>query len=131
MTKVELLKHILANVEAGRGCFNGLTYHGSADVYDVYTSPIEAVLRLCSNFSTAPRTRVINGYTVPAPMKDKPKHGEIYYLESSSCLTWYHTDVWANYQIDKHRFAIGIHATAEAAAANCQARHGVDPEWKK
>lgn len=127
MTKSELLRHMLANVESGRACFHGLLYKNETTTRVL---DFAELLDLADGFSIAPRTRVINGFTVPAPMEKEPEKGTPYFCENPASTSWVHGAYrWDGDATDKQRFMIGIHTTSESAAANCKARYGIDPKW--
>ena len=128
MTKSELLRHMAANLDAGLNICSGLLANG-APGSNAYVT-IDSMLDRAHCFSIAPRTRVINGFTVPSPMEKEPMPGQVYFCESSANPLWSGVMLtWDGDESDRHRFAIGIHSTSEAAAANCRARHGIDPKW--
>ena len=127
MTKSELLRHMLANVEAGREPLAGMRVDGVLLVR--VELPINYMLEQCDRFSIAPRTRVINGFTVPAPMEKEPDNNDEYFCESPTSGSFALRSIWDGDDADRFRFGVGIHTTAEAAAANCKARYGIDPKW--
>lgn len=123
MNTVELLRYVADNLEAGRPIGHGLLYKGKK------SSAISAEgIAFCSPelYSLAPRTRVINGIEVPAPMDKEPEIGEIYWFEHIGREEMADDFRWIGDDIDKRLFSIGIHETAEAAAANCRARYGIE-----
>ncbi len=79
-----------------------------------------------------PRTRVVNGFTVPAPEVDAPKTGDAYWLahppnKGWACEgVWYQTD--ATYSSDTWLSRGLVFLTREAAVANAKAMCGIDPE---
>lgn len=122
----DLLRHVADNLEAGRAPSYGLFYMGQQSIAE---SVNDIDFGECDDYSLAPRTRVINGFTVPAPMENKPDLRQGYWYESPTEPSFALGSHWAGDNADQHRFAIGIYETAEAAAANCKARYGIDPKW--
>jgi hypothetical protein len=119
MNTVELLRYVADNLEAGRDEAHGLVKYGAAKDFQ------GVMLREPRLYSLAPRTRIINGIEVPAPMDKEPKIGEIYWFEHIGREEMADDFRWIGDDIDKRLFSIGIHETAEAAAANCKARYGI------
>lgn len=122
----ELLRHVADNCESDRQAGYGLFFLGKPASA---VSPRGIQWESSEAYTLAPRTRVINGWEVPAPMDKQPNKSDIYHCEDASGVEYCHSALWTNSKADLQRFSIGIHATAEAAAANCKARYGIDPEW--
>lgn len=77
------------------------------------------------------KTRVVNGFTVPAPMEVAPKVGESYFLASTSSSYFYAEMMFKKDPFDIHMKRVGnFFSTKEAAIANAKAMLGIDPEEK-
>lgn len=128
MTEIELLEAVLENRKAGRNAGAGLLHAGKPSAAEIayaiqWQSP--------ENYTRAPRTRVINGFTVPAPLMVAPADGAVVWAERADGE--YYADVGSFVSGGTYwgrAFARGLlHMTKEAAAANCKARLGIDPKW--
>lgn len=76
-----------------------------------------------------PRTHVVNGFTVPAPMDKEPEHESIYYEASPKELAFFRSDIWFGKAYEQRSFKRGLFfATKEAAIANAKAMLKIDPE---
>lgn len=122
MNQVEILRHVADNLEAGRDAGHGLVLWNQPCLAK---SAGEIFFSQHHEYSLAPRTRIINGVEVPAPMDKEPEIGEIYWFEHIGREEMADDFRWIGDDIDKRLFSIGIHETAEAAAANCKARYGL------
>lgn len=117
-----LLRHIADNEEAGLDWCAGLNFKlgGGPNWEDVIDNP--------EWFSLKPKTRMVNGFEVPAPMSKKPANGQTYfstYFENESYVGDYS---WANDDVDNLLFKRNIcFSEPEAAAANAKAMLGIDP----
>lgn len=73
------------------------------------------------------KTHVVNGFTVPEPLREPPEKDSTYYVEEASYDDFYNIYQW-NSDFDTRCLERGIaHATKEGAIANCKARLGIDP----
>ncbi len=82
-----------------------------------------------SQFRRKPRTRVVNGFTVPAPIQEMPKEGELFFLAMTDSATWfdaYRSENGVSYGIWLSRGL--LFSTKEAAIANAKAMCGINPE---
>jgi hypothetical protein len=74
-----------------------------------------------------PQTVNINGFEVPAPLKETPSLRR-YYIELAHTSSFYSGETWEDTGTDRRWLKRGIaHATKEAAIASCKARLGIDP----
>lgn len=74
-------------------------------------------------------TRVVNGFTVPAPLRVAPADGDSYFISDFSTERFCSLACWVNGAIDKRWLERGlIHLTEDAAIANAKAMCGIDPE---
>ena len=80
-------------------------------------------------FRRKPRTRVVNGFTVPAPI-DKPLcDAATYFLAKPLSEDWFDEYEWNGSYIDRIWFSRGLlFSTKEAAIANAKAMCGINPE---
>lgn len=123
MVQVELLRHVADNLEAGRTAGHGLIYNGKKLV----TVSVKGISFSHPDwYLLAPRTRIINGVEVPAPMDKEPKSCQVYWFEDIASADMASDFRWNGDDIDKRLFHVGIHETHEAAAANCKARYGIE-----
>lgn len=124
MNQVELLRHVADNLEAGRDAGHGLMLCNQPCIARsagaiCYSQP--------HDYSLAPRTRIINGIEVPAPMDKEPENGQPYWYESPPIDRLCAWNKWRGDPIDRLRFARGLcYLTEESAAANCKARYGIE-----
>lgn len=73
-------------------------------------------------------TRVVNGFTVPAPLRVAPAYGDSYFVSAFSAEQFCSLACWVNDSIDKRWLERGlIHLTEDAAIANAKAMCGIDP----
>lgn len=99
----------------------------------VFVHPTLTLHRILSGdvmFRLKPKTRVINGFTVPAPLTKAPDNG-IYYLADSTSDSWssIHPFYWNGDPTDLKWLKRGLcFATREAAIANAKAVCGINPE---
>ena len=74
------------------------------------------------------KTRIVNGFTVPAPLRVAPADGDSYFISAFSAERFYSLACWVNDAIDKRWLERGlIHLTEDAAIANAKAMCGIDP----
>lgn len=79
------------------------------------------------NIRRKQKTHVVNGFTVPEPLRDEPLRNSMYFIEEPSAVKFYSNFRWDS-DFDKRCMKRGIvHATKEGAIANCKARLGIDP----
>ena len=76
-----------------------------------------------------PRTRVVNGFTVPAPIAFLPIQDEPVFMANTYATGWVSESHWSNNASDSIWLDRGLlFSTKEAAIANAKAMVGVDPE---
>ena len=82
-----------------------------------------------NQFRRKPRTRVVNGFTVPAPIQEMPENDSFVFsidLEEQNFVS-----KWNWYNVPKARLMLSrglLFSTKEAAIANAKAMCGIDPE---
>lgn len=80
-------------------------------------------------FRRKPRTRVVNGFTVPAPIQEMPKMGDMYFWAITEETAWFGIHEWRNDEGDNLWFSRGLlFSNKEAAIANAKAMCGINPE---
>ena len=73
------------------------------------------------------KTHVVNGFTVPEPLREAPPKNSMYYIEEPADSEFCRGYEWDS-DFDARCMRRGIaHATKEGAIANCKARLGIDP----
>ena len=126
MNEIELLEHVLANRKAGRDAGHGLLYDGEPS-WAMLANHILWQRR--KNYSIAPRTHEVNGFTVPAPEPEAPEKGATYYIPDPLCVSWVDSAPWSGYVDELLALKRGcVFLTVEAARANAMAQLGSDPE---
>ena len=76
-----------------------------------------------------PRTHVVNGFTVPAPMDKAPEFGDMYFIPDVADEIFYAKVQWQKDSQDMRWLKRGmLFATKEAAIANAKAMLKIDPE---
>jgi len=118
----DLLRHIADNVENGKGWYKGL------ECKNLSNRPNwEDVVDHHDWFKLAPRTHVVNGFTVPAPEVEAPQ--DEYFIANIGAVEFHHSSYWANHDLDSRRLKRGlIHLKKEAAIANAKAMLGINPD---
>lgn len=117
----DLLRHIADNVENRRDELYGLEH-------SFVVATHEKIFLYPGAFSLAPRTHVVNSFTVPAPeIKELKDDVEYYFCELGSEM--YRTSTfWNGNKRDIVRLERGIiFLSPEAAIANTKAMLGIDP----
>ena len=117
----DLLRHIADNVENGESWTKGLAIPEKlTTVQEVW----------CNHFSIElkPRTHVVNGFTVPAPVGGDLGGVQGCWLTDITCPEWAYGVCWVgdNQQTDWLNRGL-IHLRKEAAIANAKAMLGIDP----
>jgi hypothetical protein len=121
----ELLRHVADNVEAGRNTGHGLLYSGVSHSVD---HPDAIAWRCSQYYALAPKTHTVNGFEVPAPETDPPRHTQDYYYVDPAEKEYHGSTCWINDRFDKARLARGlVFLDPEAARANGLALFGIDP----
>ena len=72
------------------------------------------------------KTHVVNGFTVPKPLRVPDADGSAYFVESLSEPELFDIP-WTNVPSPNWIKRGIVHATKEGAIANCKARLGIDP----
>ena len=80
-------------------------------------------------FRRNPRTRVVNGFTVPAPIQETPEESDELWVPAISSKTWAGCILYASRaEYDELCYSRGLlFTTKEAAIANAKAMVGIDP----
>lgn len=79
-----------------------------------------------------PKTRIINGFEVPAPETIAPKIGDVYYIPRICSDYFVENRIWAECSFDLCALKRGlVFLTKEDAIANSKAMLGIDPYPKK
>lgn len=104
-------------------------YNGT-DWLDVDVINIGWMMHELMEFRTAPsRFRIVNGFTVPAPITTEPSDGRIVYWANPGAPEWMFQSEFSARSV-VHRRYLGrglLFSTAEAAIANAKAMCNVDP----
>lgn len=75
-----------------------------------------------------PKTRIVNGFDVPNPIKVLPEKGFLYYLADPTCSALSYSCIWSGNELAERYFNRGLcFTTEEAAVANAKAMLGIDP----
>lgn len=75
-----------------------------------------------------PRTRVVNGFTVPAPIQEMPSNMNEYFIATVDAEEWFDEVSWDDSKCDRRWLSRGLlFSTKEAAIANAKAMCGIDP----
>lgn len=73
-------------------------------------------------------TLIINGFEVPAPEINEPKHGDDYYLAETTGADLYRCETWTGHRIDKLWLKRGlVFLNLKDAVATAKAMMGIDP----
>lgn len=119
----ELLRHVADNLEAGRTEWHGLLFNGaSGDHFRNYS------WEHANLYTLAPRTHIVNGFEVPAPLSVAPGSGLPYFLANLT-LRGIATKVkWWNDKNDELFLSRKLcFSTEEDALQNGLALLGYDP----
>lgn len=117
----DLLRHIAENVENGRDELYGLEH-------SFVVATHEKIFLYPGAFSLAPRTHVVNGFTVPEPEDDFLTDPDLYYVADVTSEYWAFGKNWRGTDRDQMLVIRGlVHLTKEAAIANAKAMLGIDP----
>ena len=124
LEEIELLEHILENRKAGRAAGYGLILNGEAS-----SATSIFGMGLYEGYAIAPRTHVVNGFTVPAPEVEALARGDVYFIGEASSVDWYTEYTWYEDNSDKRFLERGlVHLTRGAAIVNAKAMLGIDPD---
>lgn len=75
-----------------------------------------------------PRTIIVNGFEVPAPMREAPNDGVKYFFPNLSYNDYFWSHEWENDRVDVRVLERGLcHTTKEAAIAHAKAMLGISP----
>lgn len=75
------------------------------------------------------KTHVVNGFTVPAPLRVAPAEQTSYFVPSPSHKLLYMSGLWGNDAVENRWLDRGlVHLNKEAAIANAKAMCGINPE---
>ena len=95
-------------------------------VLNVYDWNINSFTRPNGQFRRKPRTRVVNGFTVPAPIQEMPKNGDRLFYIHLFYSDWCFEACFS--RSDEIYYSRGLlFSTKEAAIANAKAMVGIDP----
>lgn len=126
MGKAQILRHIADNIEKGLDYCDGLFFLGGKITHT--SIDWNNLLKHSSYVSLAPKTHIVNGFEVPAPMSEKPDTGRIYYVPMPCDDDWVEGYTWYEDSCDNKQFVRGLcYTTKEAAAVNAKAMVGIDP----
>ena len=129
MTEIELLEYVLKNIKSGEMPTKGLLIHGR----EGRTVSVSGVSwERPQDYSLAPRTHKVNGFTVPAPEVKAPSLRDCYWIPCLEKEDMMLNCCWGDWEADKRFLSIGlIHLTKEAAIANTRAMLKIDPKWNQ
>ena len=122
MKRNELILHVAENIKNGRDEIDGLYVPEALD-----NDAGMVILASCEFYSLKPRTHIVNGFDVPAPVKSM-SIGEQCFYPNESDPDWYESDTFDGGEWDMRVLKRNsCFATKEAAIANAKARCGIDP----
>lgn len=127
MKPEHILRHMADNVENGRDAFDRLIYCGKkpGNFRAWYAGDI---LKHSEHFTIAPKTHMVNGFEVPAPMTEKPEDGDVVFISSVSSRTWVIARKWSDDEYVIGMFNRGMcHSEYNSAIYNAQAMAKVNP----
>ncbi len=120
------------NVEAGRSYGHGLRYsteyHGTGEVEE------QGLLNFLAPhwYELKPKTRIINGFEVPAPETKELSHGEGYYIPSLANGGKFIASAWSCDSADTRALKRGlVFLRKEDAIATTNAMLGIDPKTEE
>lgn len=77
-------------------------------------------------------TRVVNGFTVPAPVTEALTMGDAYCVASLDTAHWYAISQWKGDAVDRRWLERGlVFLDKDHATANAKAMCGIDPKWSQ
>lgn len=125
MTPKEFLLHALDNVNNGRIIGHGLLY---GDEPSTAAGLQHIDFLSLQHYSITPKTHVVNGFTVPAPVKsvDQCTYGE-YYFSDHTREEGYDYFITISPSVEMLCLNNNLFATKEAAIANQKAQAFIDP----
>lgn len=126
LTTAQVLRHVADNMDAGRpeGC--GLQFEAAGTFKDA-VSPVRGT-NIGIRYRLKPRTRMLNGFEVPAPMDVMPDVGSRYWVIDACDINGSDDIIFSNDAADQRAFNRGfMFATREDAIANFKAICGEDP----
>lgn len=117
----------------GRELAEGKATYGTW--FSAVSFPMLALIE-CAEFRVKPKetpVHTVNGFTVPAPLREPLRTNTIYYYPSlGSPSFFYQSSRWCDQGYDTLKLARGlVFATADHASANAKAMMKIDPEWEE
>lgn len=129
LTTAQVLRHVADNLDAGRNSGHGLQIHADGKWEDI-KSPV--VVMHADEHRLKPRTRMLNGFEVPAPLDVMPEIGEEYWSVRMSGFNGAICFQCSGDRIDRRLFDRKMmFATKEDAVANFRAICGFDPNGEE
>lgn len=123
LTTAQVLRHVADNLDAGRPEGHGLQLASGGD----FENPIWGAAK-GEQYRLKPRTRMLNGFEVPAPMDVMPEVGEKYWIVVMHRDKGVVDVNFTKHETDYILFDRGfMFATKEDAIANFKAICGEDP----
>ncbi len=126
LTGREVLRLIAdgVSIEEFEWCHGGIWQHMNGMSVDVSWLQKGAA----AQFRRKPQTRVINGFTVPAPETKAPPHKSEYFLSDIFGDAWVEDMTWDDTEPDHRWLRRGlVFLDKDAAIANAKAMCGIDP----
>jgi hypothetical protein len=112
----------LVGIKEGYSCYLTWTKDGGYDI-DGDICDLDII-----GMYPASKTRIINGFEVPAPEAKEPGYGATYFTPSLAYITMAVDHKWNNDDFDARVLKRGIvFLSAEDAIANAKAMMGIDP----
>ena len=129
LTKAQVFQHMADNARNGKSPVDGL--QAKSETVEWIDAPesiyVGELVSGYFEFRVKPRTHTLNGYEVPAPEMEAPKHGAKYWFLN----LWYEDAVisthWSGTNGDKNAIRNGLWLSKEDAIANAKAMRGEDP----
>lgn len=91
-------------------------------------TPVFSISEARVQFRRKPQTRIINGFTVPAPETKAPPHKSEYFLLDIFTGEWVEDMTWDDTEPDHRWLQRGlVFLDKDAAIANAKAMCGIDP----
>ncbi|QDP55704.1 MAG: hypothetical protein Tp138OMZ00d2C19078241_36 [Prokaryotic dsDNA virus sp.] len=126
LTTAQVLRHVADNLDAGREDGYGLQMHGCSGWINLLC-PLAAI-RNGHKLRLKPRTRMMNGFEVPAPLDHEPESRLRYWTIEATSKDGVIDVPWFADADDQRVLSQGLmFATKEDAIANFKAICGEDP----
>lgn len=126
LTTAQVLRHVADNLDAGRPEGHGLQFEAPGTFKDA-VNPIWGAAS-GKQYRLKPRTRMLNGFEVPAPMDVIPEKGMEYWSPCVVASSGVTGAEFTGHEMDYCIFHRGfMFATKEDAIANFKAICGEDP----